>query len=63
MGGQCGMMGGWLIFWIVIIFGVVVVIKWLTRFAPPSDLHILKKRYAKGEIGKDEFEEKKKDLM
>jgi len=28
-----------------------------------SALEILKKRYARGEIGREEFEEKKKDLV
>lgn len=77
MGGMGGM--GWLgvilmlIFWALVIFGLILLIKWLliqTRSAssgssssqPPS-LEILKSRYARGEIDKEEFEEKKRDLL
>ncbi len=58
-------------FWIAIIVGIVFLIRWLvlsTRTAghkahvEDSALEILKKRYARGEINKEEFEEKKKDL-
>ena len=63
-----GMWFGW-IFWLAII-GLVV---WLVinnqkknqqNFPPgnESPLDILKKRYAKGEISKEEFEKMKKDL-
>lgn len=71
-GGPWGMgwMGGlfMLIFWVLIIIGVVWLVKYLASSRscysnhPDTPLEILKKRYAKGEIDKKEFEEKKKDL-
>ena len=58
-------------FWIAVIVAVVFLIRWLMK-APrtgeqwarseDSALEILKRRYARGEINKEEFEEKKKDL-
>jgi putative membrane protein len=59
------------IFWVVIIVGIALLVKWLTASsgketgtsARESPMEILKRRYAAGEIGKDEFEEKKKDLQ
>lgn len=66
---------GWIfmiIFWGLIIVGLIFLIRWLaglSRSPAPYDkthdsaLEILKQRYAKGEINKDEFEEKKRDLM
>ena len=68
-----GMMSGgyWilgLIFWILVIIGLVLLIKYLwegggARREQESALEILKKKYARGEISKEEFEEKKKDLI
>jgi putative membrane protein len=53
----------------LIIAGLIVVIKCLVSGCPSlkgwnkkSALAILEERYAKGEISKEEFEEKKKDL-
>ena len=71
MMGQ-GTTGAWsflgMIFWIVLIVGIILLIVWLVTRTPgvskrdESALEILKKRYAKGEITKQEFEKMKKDL-
>lgn len=67
-----GMMGWmWifgLVFWILVIAGLVLLIKYLwegtgAKRETESALEILKKRYARGEINKEEFEEKKKELL
>lgn len=73
MGYGMGWFGGliMIVFWVLVIVGLVFLIRWLaastkgeTRGASTgeSPLDILKKRYARGEINKEEFEEKKKDL-
>lgn len=77
MWGDWGMGWGWGIFgtlhmvlwWVLIILGIAVLIKWLIGGSARSGradssraLEILKERYARGEIGKDEFEQKKRDL-
>jgi putative membrane protein len=58
-------------FWIAMIVGIIFLIRWLVLSASmgghggrleDSGLDILKKRYARGEIDKEEFEEKKRDL-
>jgi putative membrane protein len=76
-GWGCGpwMMGGswWpvmmLVFWAVVIVAIILLIRWLLASSSrgahrgeESALEILQKRYARGEIDKQEFEEKRKDL-
>jgi putative membrane protein len=77
-----GMMGGWgmgwigmifmLVFWVLVIVGLVFLIKWLIQTTSsgktdglkgPKAIDILKERYARGEISKEEFENMKQDLQ
>jgi len=77
-GMMCNWGMGWfgmifmIIFWVLVIVGLVFLIKWLIQ--TPSGgktagrtgltaIEILKERYARGEIDKNEFESKKKDLL
>jgi putative membrane protein len=74
MGWGGGWGWGWfglihtVLWWFLIILGIVVLAKWLFGGAskPPAPerraLEILAERYARGEINKEEFEQKKKDL-
>jgi putative membrane protein len=61
-----GMIGMMLLFWGVVIFAGVTGIRWLIGQAkqPRADsaMEILRDRFARGEIEKDEFEAKKKEL-
>jgi len=60
-----------LTFWIVVIVGIIFLVKWIveqSRSSAPSSsrdsaLDILTKRYAKGEIDREEFEQKKRDIL
>ncbi len=75
MGWGYGM--GWLgmilmaLFWVAIIVGIILLIRWIFvstgtkghgTTSEDSPLEILKRRYARGDINKEEFEQKKKDL-
>jgi putative membrane protein len=68
-----GMYGaGWMIFsmifWLLILGGFVSMVVWLIRRSgtptggAETPLDIVKKRYARGEITRDEFEQMKRDL-
>ncbi len=75
MGWGYGM--GWLgmilmaLFWVAVIVGIILLIRWIFvstgakghgTTSEDSPLEILKRRYARGDISKEEFEQKKKDL-
>lgn len=61
-----GMMLMMLVFWGVVIAGLVLAVRWLARRTgegrSDSALEILRQRYARGEIDRDEFEARKRDL-
>lgn len=65
-GWGIGMMAMMLVFWGVVIFAVVAGIRWfIGQSKPPradSAIEILRERFARGEIEKDEFETKKREL-
>jgi putative membrane protein len=53
------------LFWVLVILGIVVLVKWLAGSAPRSEtraIDILKERYAKGELTREQFEQMKRDL-
>ncbi len=55
------------LFWVALIVGVVLVVKWLMgqggASREDSALDNLNKRYARGVIDRQEFEERKRDLL
>jgi putative membrane protein len=73
-GGWSGfaMGGGWLImilFWGVVILALAGAVRWFisgdahgSSSAINFAIDTLKQRYARGEIGRDEYEQKKRDL-
>ena len=64
--GGLGMMAMMFLFWVIFIVGLIVAIRWLfgkgRERTPDSALEIVRQRYARGEIDKDEFETRKRDL-
>lgn len=77
MGGYFGGGLGWIgmifgfIFFILVVIGIIFLIVWLVKRSnnpgvenrtDSKSLEVLKERYAKGEITKDQFDIMKKDL-
>lgn len=68
MYGGCGTMGAWsILLWIALLAIIALVLYQVLKSgrqagAGENPLDILKTRYARGEITKEEFEAKKKDL-
>ncbi|OGZ76589.1 MAG: hypothetical protein A3G45_01750 [Candidatus Staskawiczbacteria bacterium RIFCSPLOWO2_12_FULL_37_15] len=59
-----------IVFWVLVILAIVSFVSWLVRQSKGTTndngnqaMDILKERYAKGEINKEEFKAKKKDLV
>jgi putative membrane protein len=62
-----------MIIWLVFLFAIIVGVVWLVRsqatarHAPPpqrsSGLDVLEERYARGEINRDEYLQKKSDIL
>ena len=69
---QWGMGFGWvfmLLFWVLVVVGIAAVIKLLIGTPrsgdtppPKTARQVLEERYARGEIDREEFEQKKRDL-
>lgn len=60
-----------ILFWGLIILGIIAIVKWLMETSsgpgitpppPRTARQILDERYARGEIDKEEYEQKKRDL-
>lgn len=71
MGWGFGALHMWL-YWAVLILIVIALVKWVFgvpgrgesgRHGESRALELLKERYARGEIGKEEFEQRRRDLL
>ncbi len=71
--GGSGWMGlGWifmLLFWVLVILGIAALVRWLGTGSSgrreaerKTPLEIIQERYARGEIKREEYEQKRRDL-
>ena len=71
MNGWGSMMGGFgFIFWLVILAAIIASIVWFVRSQPlagsqrrSTSLEVLEERYARGEINREEYLQKKRDIV
>ncbi len=71
--GAGWMAAGWitmLLFWALVIVGIVTLVRWIgaqgalgPRGSAGTPLEILKRRYASGEITKEQYESMKRDVV
>lgn len=77
MMGPYGYWGGWmaagwftmLLFWALVIVGIIALVRWASGRSAPvphgsaeTPLEILKRRYASGEVTKEQYEAMKRDV-
>ncbi len=71
MWGDHWMFGGLMwFFWVIVLGALIFLVWWIVRKSQlgasrreEDAMDILKKRYARGEIDREEFEQKKKDIQ
>lgn len=64
LGWHWGMWIFFIIFWLLIVLGIVAIVRWFNAKTrnEESSIEVLEKRYAKGEISKEEFEKMKQQI-
>jgi len=66
MWGMSGMMVIMILGWLLVIVAIVAGVWWLATFRRPTPrngaLDILRERYARGEISREEYESRRRDL-
>jgi len=65
MGGMFGMMALMVIAWLVVLGAIIAGVWWTVRALRPKRnvaLDILGERYARGEISREEYESRRRDL-
>lgn len=65
LGWHWGMWIFFTIFWLLIVLGIVAIVRWFNAKTKneESPIQILEKRYARGEISKDDYEMRKEKMV